>query len=167
MRRLLGVLREDAGVEPADARPQPGLRQLNDLIDEAREASERERAPDPARPAGHPGPGVELAAYRIIQEALTNARRHAPGAAVDVEMHFMHGELRLPSGTTARARPRADAGPARARPARHARACRRRRRRAADRPGASGGFHVEATGRRLSSGPNAASPAASSRTGDR
>ncbi|HEY4829958.1 MAG TPA: ATP-binding protein, partial [Solirubrobacteraceae bacterium] len=33
-------------------------------------------------------PGVELAAYRIVQEALTNARRHAPGAAVDVELHY-------------------------------------------------------------------------------
>ena len=30
---------------------------------------------------------MELAAYRIVQEALTNARRHAPGAAVDVELH--------------------------------------------------------------------------------
>ena len=32
-------------------------------------------------------PVVQLAAYRIVQEALTNARRHAPGAAVDVELH--------------------------------------------------------------------------------
>jgi len=38
-------------------------------------------------------PGVELAAYWIIQEGLTNARRHAPGAAVDVELHY-GGELR-------------------------------------------------------------------------
>lgn len=40
-------------------------------------------------------PGVELAAYRIIQEALTNARRHAPGAAVDVELHYDPDVLRL------------------------------------------------------------------------
>ena len=40
-------------------------------------------------------PGVGLAAYRIVQEALTNARRHAPGAAVDVEVRYADGELRL------------------------------------------------------------------------
>jgi signal transduction histidine kinase len=34
-------------------------------------------------------PGVELAAYRIVQEALTNARRHAPGCAVDVELVYI------------------------------------------------------------------------------
>jgi signal transduction histidine kinase len=40
-------------------------------------------------------PGVELAAYRIVQEALTNARRHAPGAAVDVELRYAGDALRL------------------------------------------------------------------------
>ncbi len=40
-------------------------------------------------------PGVELAAYRIVQEALTNARRHAPGAAVDVELRYGPDALRL------------------------------------------------------------------------
>jgi len=40
-------------------------------------------------------PGVELAAYRIVQEALTNARRHAPGAAVDVELHFAEDALHV------------------------------------------------------------------------
>jgi len=40
-------------------------------------------------------PGAELAAYRIVQEALTNSRRHAPGAAVDVELHYAGDALRL------------------------------------------------------------------------
>jgi signal transduction histidine kinase len=88
MRRLLGVLREDARAEIAELRPQPGLTQLNELLDEARDA-----AGTAARliVSGGPvalDPGVELAAYRIVQEALTNARRHAPGAAVDVELRY-------------------------------------------------------------------------------
>jgi signal transduction histidine kinase len=95
MRRLLGVLREDTGAPPADLKPQPGLAQLNELLDEARDA-----AGIGARliVSGSPAaldPGVELAAYRIVQEALTNARRHAPGAAVDVELSFTAEALQL------------------------------------------------------------------------
>ena len=95
MRRLLGVLREDAAADPAIRQPQPGLGQLNELIDLARDAS---AAGTRLILCGAPaalGPGVELAAYRIIQEALTNARRHAPGAAVDVELHYAGPVLRL------------------------------------------------------------------------
>ncbi|WP_327585375.1 sensor histidine kinase [Nonomuraea sp. NBC_00507] len=96
MRRLLGVLREDAQAE-ATWRPQPGLRlhELNELLDESREAS---GAGTRLILRGAPvelDPGVELAAYRIIQEALTNARRHAPGAAVDVELHYADDALRV------------------------------------------------------------------------
>jgi len=40
-------------------------------------------------------PGVELTAYRIVQEALTNSRRHAPGAAVDVELDYADTELHV------------------------------------------------------------------------
>jgi signal transduction histidine kinase len=40
-------------------------------------------------------PGVELIAYRIVQEALTNARRHASGAAVDVELRYSVGDLEI------------------------------------------------------------------------
>jgi len=40
-------------------------------------------------------PGIELTAYRIVQEALTNTRRHAPGAAVDVELRYRGDELVL------------------------------------------------------------------------
>jgi signal transduction histidine kinase len=95
MRRLLGVLREDAETDPSDRRPQPGLRQLNALLDEAREAS---GAGIRLIVQGSPvdlDPGVELAAYRIVQEALSNARRHAPGAAVDVELHYTVDVLRV------------------------------------------------------------------------
>lgn len=96
MRRLLGVLREDTGDEPGQARrPQPRLHQLNELIDEAREAADTTTR---LIVRGSPvtlDPGVELAAFRIIQEALTNSRRHAPGAAVDVELHYTPRELRV------------------------------------------------------------------------
>ncbi|MGN9836905.1 sensor histidine kinase [Nonomuraea sp. H19] len=96
MRRLLGVLREDAEAEPA-WRPQPGLRlhELNELLDESREASGTATRLILRGAPVELDPGVELAAYRIIQEALTNARRHAPGAAVDVELDYTGEALRL------------------------------------------------------------------------
>jgi len=95
MRRLLGVLREDAQTDAADRRPQPGLDQLNDLLDAARDASGTGTRLIVSGPPATLDPGVELAAYRIVQEALTNARRHAPGAAVDVELHYTDDALRL------------------------------------------------------------------------
>jgi signal transduction histidine kinase len=92
-RRLLGVLREDVEGE-ADRSPQPGLESLNDLVDTARDAGANVRlilqGKVPELPAG-----IDLAAYRIVQEALTNARRHAPGADVDVEVSYGEDELRL------------------------------------------------------------------------
>ncbi|HET6530508.1 MAG TPA: histidine kinase [Actinoplanes sp.] len=84
MRRLLGVLRED---EPQRA-PQPGLDQLNELVDAARAAGRgtaRLIVQGPVRPLS---PGLELTAYRIVQEALSNARRHAPGAGIDVDLRY-------------------------------------------------------------------------------
>lgn len=94
MRRLLGVLREDAGAEPT-RRPQPGLQQLLDLIDESRDfAGAGMRLIVHGRIAVL-DPGVELAAYRIVQESLTNARRHAPGAAVDVLLDYSDEDLLL------------------------------------------------------------------------
>jgi signal transduction histidine kinase len=100
MRRLLGVLREDAqaampGDQSTDRQPQPGLRQLNELLDGARDTSGAAARLIVSGPPAALDPGVELAAFRIIQEALTNARRHAPGAAIDVELHFTDDALRL------------------------------------------------------------------------
>ncbi|OPC83986.1 hypothetical protein B4N89_26360 [Embleya scabrispora] len=94
MRRLLGVLREDAGAEPT-RRPQPGMQQLLELIDESRDhAGAGVRLIVRGRIAVL-DPGVELAAYRIVQESLTNARRHAPGAAVDVLLDYTDEEVLL------------------------------------------------------------------------
>jgi signal transduction histidine kinase len=100
MRRLLGVLRADAqaampGDQSTDRQPQPGLRELNELLDGARDASGAAARLIVSGPPATLDPGVELAAFRIIQEALTNARRHAPGAAIDVELHFTDDVLRL------------------------------------------------------------------------
>jgi signal transduction histidine kinase len=95
MRRLLGVLRADSETAAAERQPQPGLRQLNELLDEARDVTSASIRLIVRGPPDSLDPGVELAAYRIVQESLTNARRHAPGAAVDVEMHFTERALHL------------------------------------------------------------------------
>jgi signal transduction histidine kinase len=95
MRRLLGVLRSDAGAKDADRHPQPGLPQLASLIDAARETSGAAARLIVSGPVAEFDPGVELAAYRIVQEALTNARRHASGAAIDVELRYDDDALRL------------------------------------------------------------------------
>jgi signal transduction histidine kinase len=94
MRRLLGVLREDTAPDPS-RRPQPGLQQLNELLDEARLHSVGSTRLIVSGRVAPLDPGVELTAYRIVQEALTNARRHAPGAAVDVELDYREDSLYL------------------------------------------------------------------------
>src|SRR3954466_448221 len=75
MRRLLGVLRT-AGGSPSATVPQPSLRRLPELVREAAEAG----LPVEVTVHGESvelAPGRELAAFRIVQEALTNVRRHA------------------------------------------------------------------------------------------
>lgn len=93
MRRLLGVLREDASAG-ASRDPQPSLARLNELVETARTAG----SPVTLTLEGAVTPlptGVDLCAYRILQEALTNVRRHAPGAAVDVELTYAPDTLHL------------------------------------------------------------------------
>jgi signal transduction histidine kinase len=86
MRRVLGVLREASGDE-AEREPQPGLEDLPALIETAREAGTPVRLTLQGRVEPLP-PGVNLTAYRIVQEALTNTRRHAPGAPVDLDLTY-------------------------------------------------------------------------------
>jgi signal transduction histidine kinase len=78
MRRLLGILR--SGDEQADLAPVPGLDQLRELLDQAREAgmSVSLTLEGAVRPLPE---GAELAAYRVVQESLTNTRKHGGLAA--------------------------------------------------------------------------------------
>jgi signal transduction histidine kinase len=89
MRRLFGVLRAEG--DPIALTPQPGLDQLPRLIEETRAIG----IPVEVRVQGTVvplSPGMDLAAYRIVQEALTNIRRHAHGAATTITLKYAdHG----------------------------------------------------------------------------
>ncbi|MFI2707797.1 sensor histidine kinase, partial [Nocardioides sp. CER28] len=81
MRRTLGLLRAD---DEAETRPQPRLGDLPALVDETRAAGTPVRATLPAPETTVPD-GVALTTYRVVQEALSNVRKHAgPGAAATV-----------------------------------------------------------------------------------
>lgn len=104
MRRLLGVLRHD---QPAERAPQPQLADLPVLVETARQAGVPVELS--AAPALDQVPaGVGVCAYRVVQESLSNAGRHAPGAAVTVSVGHGAGAvvLRVANG------PGGPAGPA-------------------------------------------------------
>jgi signal transduction histidine kinase len=94
MRRLLGVLRSEAGM--ADRAPQPGVDQLEDLLEQVRAAGlvvhfTVQGVPVPLTQ------GIALAAYRIVQESLTNTRKHGgPRVSAQVSLHYGEDELRMP-----------------------------------------------------------------------
>ncbi|WP_409234878.1 sensor histidine kinase [Streptomyces sp. PA5.6] len=89
LRRVLGVLRSEnpGDAEAAPQAPLPTLERLDVLVDNARAAGltvRRETAGE-RRPLP---PGVDLSAYRIVQEALSNAIRHAPGSTVRIDLTY-------------------------------------------------------------------------------
>jgi signal transduction histidine kinase len=103
VRRLLGVLRSDG---PAERAPQPQLADVATLVDASRRAGVSVDLSMPANGAAV-SHAVGLCAYRIVQEALSNAGRHAPGAWVQVAVERDPDVLRLnvvngPTTTTAR-----------------------------------------------------------------
>jgi signal transduction histidine kinase len=87
LRRVLGVLRS----ETAGTTPTPGLDDLDGLLESARNGGVTVTCEISGTP--RPLEGVDLSAYRIVQEALSNAMRHAPGASVQVRLHY--GEAAL------------------------------------------------------------------------
>jgi signal transduction histidine kinase len=91
MRQLLGVLRQD---QPAERAPQPRLADLPVLVDAARRAGACVELSLPPALEQVP-PGVAVCAYRIVQESLSNAGQHAPGAPVTVSVGRQAGTLVL------------------------------------------------------------------------
>lgn len=91
MRRLLGVLRPGEG--QAELSP-PGLAALDQLVQSVREAG----LPLEAAIEGDPAPlsaGLDLAAYRIVQEALTNALKHSGGAATRLALRYRSDAIEI------------------------------------------------------------------------
>jgi signal transduction histidine kinase len=92
LRRLLGILRRDER-EPA-LRPQPGLAALQELAAQAERAGLPVELIFEGAPARLPA-GLDLAAYRIVQEALTNTRKHAGPARARVAVRYAPEALEL------------------------------------------------------------------------
>jgi signal transduction histidine kinase len=93
MRRLLGVLRSEGG--SADRAPQPGVDQLEDLLEQVRATGLTVDFTVEGVPVPLPQ-GMELAAYRIVQESLTNTRKHGgPRVSATVALHYGENELRM------------------------------------------------------------------------
>jgi signal transduction histidine kinase len=92
MRRLVAVMRRDG--EPAELTPQPGLNGLGSLVKDIGRAG----LPVELHVEGEPFPlprGMDLSAYRIAQEALTNALKHAHASHADVTICYAPGEIKI------------------------------------------------------------------------
>ncbi|HEY7104144.1 MAG TPA: histidine kinase [Mycobacteriales bacterium] len=83
LREVIGVLRDDPA-EPEPDRPQPTLSDLPRLLDEARAAGTPVRLDDRLADAGTVPDVLGRTVYRVVQEGLTNARKHAPGQETTV-----------------------------------------------------------------------------------
>ncbi len=115
LRRLLGVLRfnaadQDPSPERTRLTPAPSLSRLDDLLTSVRASGLPVTCAVSGAEAALP-PGVDLTAYRIIQEALTNALRHAPGSAATVTVAYEDARLSVAVTNTSSQAPAAHATP--------------------------------------------------------
>jgi signal transduction histidine kinase len=108
MRRLLGLLR--SGDARTELTPQPGLGQLRELVEQARAAGMSVSLTQEGTP--HPLPeGAELAAYRVVQESLTNTRKHAGlAAAASITLRYDNDGLVVQVSDNGRGAPAAGDG---------------------------------------------------------
>ncbi len=91
LRRLLDLLH---GTENGDAQRQPGLDNLDELLDNLRTAGLPARLTTHGGPRALPG-SLDIALYRIVQEALTNALRHGSGGTVEIDLAYRQTEVVL------------------------------------------------------------------------
>jgi len=95
LRLVVGILRDSAErEEDAPSAPQPTLADVPALLDDARRAGTRVQETRRGEPFELP-PTVQLTVYRVLQESLANARRHAPGSPVDVETAYDEDALEI------------------------------------------------------------------------
>jgi signal transduction histidine kinase len=92
MRRLVGMLR--SGEETLQLAPQPSVKELGTLVEQVRAAGLPVQLAVEGEPRDLP-PGVDLSAFRIVQEALTNALTHAGPARARVVLRYLADELEL------------------------------------------------------------------------
>ncbi|MGW1988686.1 sensor histidine kinase [Embleya sp. NPDC001921] len=112
LRRVLGVLRsEDELSDAMRHAPQPTLDRLDELVENVRGAGLRVDTRITGERRALP-PGVELSGFRIVQEALSNVLRHAPGAAIRVELGYQETGLAIRVANTAAEVPKAPGQPA-------------------------------------------------------
>jgi signal transduction histidine kinase len=91
MRQLLGAMRDTS--EDAELAPQPGLDDLDDLLDEVRRAGLRAQLR--VEGAGHLPRGIDLSAYRIVQEGLTNTLKHAHAHSAEVTIRYEEDRVEI------------------------------------------------------------------------
>ena len=107
MRRLVGLLRDQSATP--DFAPQPSMRAIDVLLGTVRESGLPVDLVVEGTPAELP-PGVDLAAYRVIQEALTNALKYAGPARACVTVRWKRGELALEVANDGTSEPGGDGG---------------------------------------------------------
>jgi signal transduction histidine kinase len=94
MRRLLAAMRSEGDGDDVTFAPQPGLDELDSLLEQTGRAG----LPAQLHVDGDPFPlprGIDLSAYRIVQEGLTNALKHARANSADVTVRYLPDELQL------------------------------------------------------------------------
>ena len=95
LRSVLGVLRQVDEPEDAPRSPTPGLSRLDDLVAQSRAAGVDVRVTRAGDPGRALPPGLDLAAFRIVQEALTNVARHAGPTTAEVRLTYTPDALDL------------------------------------------------------------------------